>query len=254
MRTEDFKRVLFMGDIHGYTHVWKQARDLAGHFDVDAFVILGDFGWWNDDHPAAREFVNNTGKPCYWIDGNHENFDHLYENFDYTLLQPQETQENIFWLPRGTVMNLGRYQTMFFGGGTSVDRDMRIENWTWWSQEKITSGEINRAMSNWTHSVGPTMLVTHECPSIIYEATPELVNETKVKNPDSAHDRLLLDELLTYVKPDLHFHGHWHIYHNNWLAYPTFSPDPTVAGRRVRSVGLACEQPQNFWVENVSRG
>jgi calcineurin-like phosphoesterase family protein len=255
--TEDFKRVMFVGDIHGYNRIWNKVKELVAHFEVDAFVVLGDFGWWNDQHPAAREFVNDTGKSCYWIDGNHENFYHLYANFNYDELLPQEVNPDIFWLPRGTVMPLGRYQCMFFGGGTSVDKHRRVDRESWWAQEKISQEEIDRALHNWTlHPPSDrTMLITHEVPSILYEATPELVNETKVKNPDSAHDRMLLDQLLMNIQPDLHFHGHWHIYHNTRWTYPNFSSDPAMLyrNRTVQSVGLDCEPPQNFWVQNVGR-
>lgn len=247
---------MFLGDIHGYNHVWKRAKDLVRHFEVDAMIVCGDFGWWNSDHPGARDFVNDSGVPVYWIDGNHENFDHLYAHFNYDLMEPQETQEDIFWLPRGTVMPLGRYQCMFFGGGTSIDRMRRVEHESWWSQEKITQGEINRAINNWDLRGPPgphTMLISHETPTTLYDASPALsMNEGKIHNVDSMHDRKLLDELFMNIQPDLHFHGHWHIYHCNKLYYPNFSSDPAVTDRNVRTVGLECDAPSNFWIEDVS--
>lgn len=237
---------MFVGDLHADPFLWKNTQQLVEHFEVDAFVIVGDFGWWNDRNPGAREFENETGIPCYWIDGNHENFDHLYEFWDYHLLEPQETSEDIYWCPRGTILQLGRFTAMMFGGGTSVDKEYRVPRNSWWEQEKINQGEIDRALENWEDTtdtfIQNRLLVTHECPALVYNCTPELINETKVHNIDSAHDRMLLDKLMLGVRPFLHFHGHWHIYHNTDVPYE---------GGVMRSIGLMCDRPANFYIQNV---
>lgn len=229
--------VLMVGDVHGFLTVWDSVLRAQEEFQCDAIFCLGDFGWGWDG--GAQTFTNPTGVPVYWIDGNHENFDDLYERFDYSLLAPQETQENVFWCPRGTILDLDGWTALCFGGGTSVDRQWRIPGESWWQQEKITSGEIDRAVANWgAHADVPherRILLTHECPAEILPHALDVVHSAKVSDLASEHDRILLGELLERFDPVLHLHGHWHAFHST-----------NVGG--LMSIGLADRAPQNVWV------
>lgn len=117
----------------------------------DYLIVCGDFGlvwdgsareiWWQD-WLSAKNFTT------LWVDGNHENFDILYE---FPLVDKfggkvREVAPGIFHLDRGQVLTIDGKKFFVMGGARSHDKQYRIEHISWWEQEMPSSEEMNRAI------------------------------------------------------------------------------------------------------------
>ena len=146
--------VVLLGDIHGITKVLGAVDKMqsASGSTVVAGIQVGDLGWYKDTNPLFHTL--DLKLPWYWIDGNHEDFSLL----KYTKVT--EVAPNLFYVPRGTVMEVGGIKIGFLGGAASVDKQTRLRlGWHWSEDELITDEDI--AKFDGVESVD--MLITH-CP------------------------------------------------------------------------------------------
>lgn len=117
----------------------------------DYLIVCGDFGLVWDG--SAREmywqdWLTGRNFTTLWIDGNHENFDILYE-FPLTDKfggKVREIAPDIYHLDRGQVLTIDGKKIFVMGGAKSHDREYRIEHISWWEQEMPTSAEMERAI------------------------------------------------------------------------------------------------------------
>lgn len=117
----------------------------------DFLIVCGDFGLVWDG--SAREiywqdWLSDKNFTTLWIDGNHENFDILYE-FPLTEKfggKVREIAPDIYHLDRGQVLTIDNQKIFVMGGARSHDREHRIEHISWWEQEMPTSAEMERAV------------------------------------------------------------------------------------------------------------
>jgi hypothetical protein len=80
-----------------------------------AVIQVGDFGYgWRFNGDDTCHFTDKVSKdateagvPVWWIDGNHENFDHLTEIGAFDSKEPFEVAPNVIHIPRGTILHLG---------------------------------------------------------------------------------------------------------------------------------------------------
>ena len=117
----------------------------------DFLIVCGDFGLVWDG--SAREiywqdWLSDKNFTTLWIDGNHENFDILYElplteKFDGKV---REIAPDIYHLDRGQVLTIDDQKIFVMGGARSHDREYRIKHISWWEQEMPTSAEMERAI------------------------------------------------------------------------------------------------------------
>lgn len=120
----------------------------------DTLIILGDFGlYWqdNDVHRKWKKYFNSRKYKVMWLDGNHENFDWIAKLPVGTWSNSMVHYEgNIIHLMRGEVYEIEGRSFFVCGGGISVDKHLRTEGVSWWSQEDISWEEANNAMTNLT--------------------------------------------------------------------------------------------------------
>ena len=126
---------------------------------ADYLIVCGDFGlvwdgsaremWWQD-WLTAKNFTT------LWVDGNHENFDILYEFplQDKFGGKVREIAPDIYHLDRGQVLTIDGKRFFVMGGARSVDKAQRIEHISWWEQEMPSGKEMEKAVaaldkSNW---------------------------------------------------------------------------------------------------------
>jgi len=84
--------ITFFGDVHGH---WPIFVDLLKKVPEDHVVIqVGDIGIW----PPYWDTIDLPRK-VYFIDGNHEYFPYLNG-----IIEVKEIRPNLFYVPRGTVM------------------------------------------------------------------------------------------------------------------------------------------------------
>jgi len=225
-------KILFLGDLHGDPHWVKWAFEQAVDFDAELIIQLGDLGYW-EHMDGGKQFMDLL-QMCteeylidfWWIDGNHENFDWLY---DYPLDSNgrRPIRPNVIHLPRGHMFELDDVKFLAFGGSFSIDRHRRELGVSYWKQEVPTVQEVDAA-----RAVGKVdVMLTHDVP----EGTdlsgllgPSWkVYATKFVECGTVRDRVR--DVWSIAKPNWLFHGHYH------------RRNDTVLGD-TRIVGLSNEQ------------
>lgn len=167
------------GDIHGGCTMnniveWEEGKNLTHD---DYLVIAGDFG-------IPWEFSITEDDLIYWIesrpwttlfvDGNHERFnwwkDQPIEEWHGGRVQRLSKYSRIRRLMRGEVFDFDGTTLFTMGGATSVDREWRIEGYSWWPEELPSEKEIKYARECLTPSIGKwtTSLLT-PAPAICYQ-------------------------------------------------------------------------------------
>jgi predicted phosphodiesterase len=147
--------IMVVGDIHGDSRFLAQVADTIPerHPEVTAIIQVGDFGFYPgliDDFQRVNSTV-----PIYAIDGNHEHFPMLTGITEVTEMFP-----NIFYVPRGTVLEIDGGRVAFCGGAASVDKDIRLrQKMSWFAEEQIQDSDIEKLDD--VDSVD--LLITH-CP------------------------------------------------------------------------------------------
>lgn len=95
-----------------------------------------------------QDWLTGRNFTTLWIDGNHENFDILYE-FPLTDKfggKVREIAPDIYHLDRGQVLTIDGKKIFVMGGAKSHDREHRIEHISWWEQEMPNNQEMERAI------------------------------------------------------------------------------------------------------------
>lgn len=193
------KRLLLQGDTHSNYGAMKLAINEAVENECDAVVQLGDFGFW-PRQPFGRAFIKKTSKwakqkgiPVYWIDGNHEDFD----SFDCHGDSITEVRDNLFYIPRGYAWEWNGVNLLAMGGAVSIDRDTRTPGISWFIDEQIGEQDIAKI-----EGITCDVMFTHDAPLNPLE---------RFKNdPESEIHRQRLKRIVSMVKPETLYHGHYH--------------------------------------------
>ena len=161
-------RITILGDVHGDIKWFEYACSQAEHRESNTIVQIGDFGWfphtrWGSDFLYyADERLKQDDMWCYFIDGNHENFDDLlsHKELDDEGFVILPDLERIRYIPRGHTWTWDGVKFLGFGGAFSIDKEDRTEGVSWWPQEQPTFVEIYKAMD-----VGKVdAMFSHEAP------------------------------------------------------------------------------------------
>lgn len=194
--------LIITGDVHG--EFWALNDLINKHSNLKVIINCGDFGWWpraTFDYYTKRENykLKNHNVKIFWCDGNHEDFEDLKKYKVQTEVLP-----NVFYMPRGTVMQLpDKRKMLFIGGGLSIDRHLRVErsgDFGWFMEETISQADINN-------------LPDEKIDIIISHTAPEYFDVIE-HNPRYPEDpsRKALNYVYDKYKPDLWFCGHYHLY------------------------------------------
>ncbi|MCL2488019.1 MAG: metallophosphoesterase [Oscillospiraceae bacterium] len=199
--------VYITGDIHGdFAKLRAAGRKLKKH---DTLIVCGDFGFIWDGSKRERKILKQIGSLKYqvlFIDGVHENFDLLgaYPVTDWNGGRVQVIDGRLLHLMRGQLYTIEGKTFFTFGGGQSVDHDLRDDVKTWWEQEMPSAGEIAEATRR-LEAAGNAVdyIITHQ-PS--GRSCGHLSRGTKL---DGVHIYLnVLEEKITYQQ---WFFGSLHI-------------------------------------------
>lgn len=181
---------LFIGDVHGKYGPYKTI--LKDHIRT---IQVGDMGvGFIDPHtekampnPPHHAMVKDNHR---FIRGNHDN--------------PAVCREHSQWIKDGTVEG----EVMFIGGATSIDREWRIKDYTWWQDEELSVQDLH-TMLNIYHTTRPRVMVTHECPEVVAERVLAAYNMRKFE--DRSATRQAFQAMLETHQPDIWIFGHWHV-------------------------------------------
>lgn len=215
-------RLLFVGDLHGSISSATQAVDFAVEHNAAAIMQAGDFGIWTHTQNGVlyleelQRYLHKNSQVLYFVDGNHENFDHLYD-IPLTPSGLRMVKDNIVHIPRGKVLGWAGKRIMGFGGANSIDgpnganwwpqaRGMyndrqgnQIDLGNWWWQEDITQEQVDSIDEQ-----DVDILLTHECPEGVQ------IPGIHKSYHEGRRQRHLMAQVVDKTNPKLLVHGHYH--------------------------------------------
>ena len=196
--------IYITGDCHGD---WKRFSmdsfpEQQGMTRDDFVIVCGDFGLWNNDKTEKwwLKWLAEKNFTVLFVDGNHENFDHLYgDEFDIVDFyggKAHKIQDNLYHLMRGYIFNICEKKIFAFGGAQSHDiRDgimraenfpnkkalmaaynsrtkrgemLRIDHISWWQQEMPSKEEMDFGLRNLVKNKNKVdYIISHGCPQQI---------------------------------------------------------------------------------------
>ena len=230
--------IYITGDCHGNferfnVSIFPEQNDMTKE---DYVIICGDFGGvWNKDEESKEETMVLDWLDCksfttLFVDGNHENFDRLYE-------YPVEVwnggkihriRPSVIHLMRGQVYELEGKKIFTFGGASSHDIDggilelddphykkkkkeldkgwkpYRINHLSWWKEELASEKEMDEGRKNLQRYDNKVDFIITHCAS---SSTAALISHGAYKS-----DLLTayLEEIRQSVKFKKWFFGHYH--------------------------------------------
>lgn len=112
-------------------------------------IVCGDFGLWHDNKTERwwLNWLEEKNFTILFVDGNHENFDRLYSEFevvDFHGGKAHKMRENIYHLMRGYVFDLCDKKFFAFGGASSHDIDDGILDRKDFQSDRELVNEYNR--------------------------------------------------------------------------------------------------------------
>ncbi len=221
----DFRRF----NVHNFPEQREMTKD-------DYVIICGDFGGiWDQGQESPEEKYNldwfeSRSYTLLFVDGNHENFDRLYE---YPVKEwhggkVHEIRPHVLHLMRGQVFDIDGITFFTFGGASSHDisggiLDMdapdfrkrkkhlndigafyRVNHVSWWAQELAAEAEMEEGRRNLAaHNNTVDFIVTHCCST----SSQMLIGGAKFQ-PDRVTD--YLEEIKGTVTFKKWFFGHYH--------------------------------------------
>lgn len=227
------EHIAFAGDWHANPGWAKKAVTHAASLHADVIVHLGDFGYHFNDQflEPVNEILSYYKLPLLFVDGNHENFDVLYQYPVDADTGLRQITPWIWHLPRGFRWEWDGVRFLALGGAHSIDRKGRTPGTSWWYQEAVTDADVELAVTG-----GPVdVLVSHDCPTGVI--IPGIAQGEWRWDPDeltaSKVHQLQLRRVVDEVQPRYIWHGHFHV---NYREFVDFGYG------NVRVAGLDCDE------------
>lgn len=177
-------RLFITGDTHNNIDIYKldakyfpEQKDLTKE---DVLLIAGDFGVpWYKPHTKADEALLDQYEArnftTVFVDGNHENFEALYE-YPKTVFAGaccHQLRPHVLHAMRGEVLQLAGHKILCMGGADSHDKIYRTAHISWWREERPSLEEFEHARRNLIEQK-PDIIVSHDAPArIVLEMYPK---------------------------------------------------------------------------------
>jgi len=217
-----------VGDTHANQSKWMTYVDPYLN-DGDTIIVAGDFGYgfWNNRNYSEEMFFDYIAGRNYTVlfaDGNHEQFDKLNSCIaeEWNGGRVHKIRHNLIHLMRGEIYNLedeeGEFKLFTMGGGYSLDKSMRIEGVSWFSQEMPNDDEYNNAIRNLKNNDNKVdYIITHTCP---YKSVQYLSNIRALGIKGDVREELPLTNFLEGISEDNVYNkwyfGHFHVDFDLW--------------------------------------
>ncbi len=232
--------IYITGDIHGNpvrlsSDNFPQQKQMSKE---DVVIICGDFGLvWKQNDESANEkwwldWLENKSFTTAFVDGNHENFDRLYQYpvKEWNGGQVHEIRPSVLHLMRGEIYTIDSLKFFAFGGAASHDildgildpvadkekikqyelefKMFRVNHLSWWEQELPTEEEMLHGHQNLEkHDWKVDYIITHS-PS---------ANTLDIMGGQGLYQQDVLTTYLEDIKSKMtykkHYFGHMHV---NW--------------------------------------
>ncbi len=230
--------IYITGDTHSEfntrlnTRAFPEQREMTKD---DYVIICGDFGgvWYQEEDKNEKywlDWLENKPFTTLFIDGNHENFDRLY-NYpvaEWNGGKIHKIRPSVIHLMRGQVFTLDGKKIFTFGGASShdisggiLDKDdpdfkkkkkeldeewicYRINHVSWWKQELPSEEEMAEGLKNLADNNNTVdFIITHCCSS----STQALLSHGMFKTDILTNYLEEIRQKATFKK---WFFGHYH--------------------------------------------
>ena len=215
--------VYITGDTHGDQMMWDLC--LTSFLKTgDTIIVAGDFGlgFFNGRYWSEDMFFDELEKLPYTVlfcDGNHENFDKL-NKYDVSMWNGGRVhfiRKNIIHLVRGEIYDIEGEKIFVFGGGFSLDKDMRVPGRSWWPQEMPSEEDYKNASENLKrYDYNVDYILTHTAPADTVEYMSHLgkgIKNTVIEEMPLTGYLRWVQETVQYKK---WYFGHFHIDEELW--------------------------------------
>jgi len=167
--------VYITGDMHGDIErlYSKEFRKLK---KGDTLIVCGDFGYIFDGSDLEKKVIKYLSTRKFvtaFVEGTHDNLDTINRS-RVTVWKGGKVHRikgNLLHLMRGQIFNIENHTFFTFGGGESIDKDMRVPTGLWWREEEPTPNEMAdgaRILDDAGCMVD--YMITHEPPSLVKSA------------------------------------------------------------------------------------
>ncbi len=174
----------------------------------DYVIICGDFGGvWDGSNEEKYwiKWLKNKNFTTLFIDGNHENFEKLYNlpivEFSGGIVH--KVEDGIYHLMRGEIYTIDNKNLFVFGGASSHDKEFRTPEKNWWQEEMPTENEYENAQIKLKENdFKVDYIITHSAPTSIQT---KIANEYEVNRLTD-----FLENIKNNVAYKKWFFGHYH--------------------------------------------
>ena len=167
--------VYITGDMHGdLTRLYdKEFRKLKRG---DILIVCGDFGYIFDGSKQEKEVINWFSKRKFvtaFVEGTHDNLTKINccRETVWKGGKVHRIKGNLIHLMRGQIFTIDGNSFFTFGGGESLDKDMRVSQGFWWREEEPTPAEMADGAKVLDEAgCKVDYIITHEPPSRVKSA------------------------------------------------------------------------------------
>jgi predicted phosphodiesterase len=214
--------MICVGDVHGNLDMFRRnMKQLHAQYPDETIVQVGDMGI---GFPKSQSAV--LPNHCKFIRGNHDH--------------PEQCRQHPNYMGDYGTKDIDGKKVFWLSGAFSIDRDMRIEGKSWWSDEELTIAELNKAMDLYLESK-PEIMITHDGP---YPATHYILNRFalqsqawyKESSVEPTRTGQALSAMFEAYKPKLWIFGHWHVDYDKVINGTRFICLPELASMRVEDL------------------
>lgn len=211
-----YNKIAFLGDLHGNTNnAYKLIDYIMEHDNPDLLIQVGDMGVMGE---LFEKYLNKLNKKLetynielWFIDGNHENFNWLLNKVKnpYGL---NSITSKIKYIPRGTMLTLGKKNFYFCGGAFSIDKFMRTIYKSWWPQETLSKEETEELINYYNENYSNYKIdyfISHDTPLFEHYQDDSIFMNQSDFYEDYSH-KMNLRKIYELTKAPKIIHGHYH--------------------------------------------
>ena len=211
-----YSKIAFLGDLHGNTNnAYKLIDFIMEHDNPDLLIQVGDMGVMGE---LFEKYLNKLNKKLesynielWFIDGNHENFNWLLNKVKNPHGLNYITSK-IKYIPRGTMLTLGKKNFYFCGGAFSIDKFMRTIYKSWWPQEILSKEETEELINYYNENYSNYKIdyfISHDTPLFEHYQDDSIFMNQSDFYEDYSH-KINLRKIYELTKAPKIIHGHYH--------------------------------------------
>lgn len=216
-----YRRVMliFSGDTHGDVRRFSNKNILHFFGEYPSHILIaGDFGLIWSTNPENKyekywlKWLDNKPWITLVCKGNHENHERI-SNLPLVSLyggKARRASEKVFFLENGDIFHIENKNIFVFGGATSIDKEQRRNQITWWPEEVPNYADEKRAfdnLGNFDNSIN--IVLTHTAPIsaiMALDTQNQLFEEKK-----ECHVAKTLEAMMEYIPETAKWYcGHMH--------------------------------------------